>query len=513
MSIRTRAVRTVAVAACAAMLAAGAIVASSDASASATPGVSLQLVWEENVNSGSIAFSSPIVGTLDDGGPAAIVGSRSGYLYALHLSDGSAVAGWPARTGGIPIDSTPSVLGSGSSAKVYVGVGNAATFHSGGFYRFSSSGDTDWVYRPKSLPGGTGTVAVIAGVTLGDLEGGGKVDAVAGALGQLEYAFSTDTGKPLPGFPWLTADTVFSTAAVADLNGDGRDEIIGGNDATTGVAYYKQYTGGGYLRILRPAGSLGKQYINQGLVCERHSTQVLQASPAVGPILTRGDWGIVYGTGLFYRGASDTTYLMAVNSSCQQAWKTKLDGATLSSPALADVLGNGVLNVVEEAHVSNTATTVWALSGRDGSAIWHTPLPGVVWGAPVTADLGDGHQDVFATTSNGLFVLDGQTGEQLAQVTGVALQNAPLITDDANGTIGVTIAGNRGGHGYVAHYEITGSNGSRVADYGGWPMFHHDPHLTGAIVGSSRTVVTRPDVPCEAPLSAKPIPRGIPCSR
>jgi hypothetical protein len=56
-----------------------------------------------------IAESSPMVATLDGRGPSVVVGDRSGYLYAFHLSDGSAVTGWPVNDGGPPIDSTPSV--------------------------------------------------------------------------------------------------------------------------------------------------------------------------------------------------------------------------------------------------------------------------------------------------------------------------------------------------------------------------------------------------------------------
>ena len=42
-----------------------------------------------------------------------VVGDRTGYLYAYHLADGSAVPGWPVSDGGAPIDSTPSVAALG----------------------------------------------------------------------------------------------------------------------------------------------------------------------------------------------------------------------------------------------------------------------------------------------------------------------------------------------------------------------------------------------------------------
>ncbi len=51
------------------------------------------------------------------------------------------------------------------------------------------------------------------------------------------------------------------------------------------------------------------------------------------------------------------------------------------------------------------------------------------------------------------------------------------MTDDPNGTIGITLAGYNGANqGKVEHYEVTGSNGSGVNESGAWPMFHHDPN-------------------------------------
>jgi hypothetical protein len=83
--------------------------------AAAQPRVSptFTLTWSTGplADQGSpIAESSPGVATLDTGGPAVVVGDRNGSVYAYHLADGSPVPGWPASDGGIPIDSSPSVL-------------------------------------------------------------------------------------------------------------------------------------------------------------------------------------------------------------------------------------------------------------------------------------------------------------------------------------------------------------------------------------------------------------------
>ena len=99
----------------------------------------------------------------------------------------------------------------------------------------------------------------------------------------------------------------------------------------------------------------------------------------------------------------------------------------------------------------------------------------------VTADLGQGHQDVIVASTSGAEVLDGTNGAVVAVLErGVGLQNSPLVTDDPNGTIGITLAGYNGhNQGEVEHFELAGSSGASVDGAGAWPKFHHDPQLTG----------------------------------
>jgi hypothetical protein len=78
-------------------------------------------------------------------------------------------------------------------------------------------------------------------------------------------------------------------------------------------------------------------------------------------------------------------------------------------------------------------------------------------------------------------VLDGRTGRVIATLEKfVGLQNSALVTDDPNGSIGITVAGyNAHDIGTVEHFELSGSRGSNVDRPGAWPMFHHDPRLSG----------------------------------
>jgi len=132
------------------------------------------------------------------------------------------------------------------------------------------------------------------------------------------------------------------------------------------------------------------------VICHYDTNQTVDSSPAIGGFLAGGATGEVTGTGSYWPGASDTDTVKAFDPSCNQTWSTTLDGYTDSSPALADVLGNGQLQVIEgtDHNDGNPGTgSVYALDGATGAVLWKTSVVGRVVGSVVTADLsGSGHQ-------------------------------------------------------------------------------------------------------------------------
>jgi len=455
------------------------------ASASAqSPSLTFVQAWEVHLpDTGSpVALSSPNIATLQ-GSPAVVVGDRSGHVYALSLVDGHELPGWPVSTPG-PVDSTPSVAVLGpvpGQATVFVGVGNAFLPRQGGYEAFDDNGVRRWLVRVDNPPTDMDPAGgVEASLAVGELQGK-LAEVVAPSLGQKEYALYASTGRLLAGFPWFTSDSGFSTPALADLYGNGQTDIIEGADQSPGEAYGTTYTKGGHLRVLAPVGNLGSPSPSGGLLCEYNTDQVVQSSPAVGHFLGGGSLGIVVGTGQYWPHAQDTGKLLALGTDCHLVWEVALSGYTSSSPALADILGNGQLQVVEGTSNGHGGGSVYALSGRTGHVLWHEPVDGEVIGSVVTADFGQGYQDVIVPTTHGAVVLDGRNGHLLAALAPyLGLQNSPLVTGDPNGRIGVTLAGyDAYDTGTVVHFQLAGSSGQRVAEAGGWPMFHHDPQLTG----------------------------------
>jgi hypothetical protein len=438
-----------------------------------------------------IALSSPNVANLP-GGPAVVVGDESGNVFSFNLSTGARVWTYAA---GAPVNSSPSVAAvtPGSTLDtVFVGSGDAAVPTAGGYQAISPNGGDAWFVQ-EANPGTDPTAhnGIQASLAVGDLQGG--LDVTAGSLGQEQDALNAANGAQLAGFPWFQADSNFTTPALADLYSNGRTEIVEGGDSTAGVAFGETYANGGHLRVLSPAGNAGQAQPNGGLVCQFDTNETAESSPAVGEFFGGSSTvGIVFGTGTTYH-SSDTDKLIAIDSHCNPAWTAALDGSTKSSPALADVLGNGQLQVVEGTD-NGTTGSVYALNGANGATLWRTPMNRVI-GSVVTADLGSGYQDVLAPTTNGVVVLDGKTGATITTLQpNTGFQNSPLITDDPNGTIGITMAGYQASGSIVTHYEIARSNGSVVYEAGAWPQFHHDPALTGD-AGTVQNI----RVPCNAP--------------
>ena len=485
-------------------LSGSAAVSSAPHAAAATPvshdTPTFNLTWSQsNPNDGGnpIVMSSPAEAHLQ-GQPAVVVGDRAGYVMAYDLANGATVPGWPAYDGGIPIDSSPSVS-PGNPSTVYVGIGNSTRPTVGGYLALNQSGQQAWYVYPTNPPTDpTTTAGVTASMAVGELEG--QTAVTSGSLGQVQYALNAANGALLPGWnPWFSGDTEVSTPAIADLYGTGQNEVIEGIGTTAGNVFNQQYSQGGHIRVILNTGNAGQEYPNGGQVCQLSTNEAVSSSPAVGNFLAGGGLGIVSGTSDYWgsqgQGGSDTDAVIAMSpvngGNCDKQWETVLDGDTSSSPALADVLGNGSLQVVEGTTSSNTQDgTVYVLNGATGAVEWSRNTNGGVIGSVTTADLsGEGYQDLLVPTITGVEVFDGRSGNLIATLGGDhnGFQSSPLVTNDPNGTIGITVAGYSyaGDNGVVLHYEVSVPRHPSVNGKGSWPEFHHDAQLTGNASGDT----------------------------
>jgi PQQ-like domain len=438
-----------------------------------------------------IALSSPIPDQIGKT-KAVIVGTVNsgtgleGEVYAVSLRTGRVMSGWPVQTpGGIGVNSTPSIDGN----KIYVGVGNAAD-NNGGYLAVSASRHARaWYSQVGAAPGSSRKAGVQGSIAVGDLDGTQSV--VAGSLGQYANALNAANGARRPGWPWLSTDTEFSTPAIANLYSNHKNYVVDGAEQTAG----SQEAQGGHLWVIDPNGTRGKGSANpkvSGANCAFTPNQGVMSSPAVGKFLKGDSIGITFGTGYDFHTAtslpSDSRKLFGLGPHCGLAWDRTLDGATYSSPALVDALGNNHLQIAEgttqgffPGNGSAEGGTAYLIDGATGGVYWSHNVGRPIIGSITSANLGGGHQDLLVPTTDGLVILNGKTGRQVLQLgAGVALLNSAVATDNNNGTVGITIAGTEHGTGMIEHFDILRTSGRLANESGSWPMFHHDAQLTGS---------------------------------
>lgn len=115
-------------------------------------------------------------------------------------------------------------------------------------------------------------------------------------------------------------------------------------------------------------------------------------------------------------------------------WKARARGKVRPAPALADLEGNGDLDVV----VGDESGVLYALDGRTGKRLWAVATGANEYGArgfigaAAVADLdGDGHPDVVAGARDGILAayrgIDGSVLWQIANDSGI--HASPIIAD------------------------------------------------------------------------------------
>ena len=180
-----------------------------------------------------------------------------------------------------------------------------------------------------------------------------------------------------------TADlnTVIENAAtVADINGDGRDEVI--------IAGYTQ------LIALDGRGKVLWEWENEARLSTYAAVLVREGAPALIYVADVGG------------------HLRCVDASGHEVWQAPLAGNTAwSSAVVCDLNGDGKPEVVQ----TDSTGAVWAFDALTGAVVWR----GAVEGAPVSpavGDLdGDGQPEVAVATGNGVLAVLRSDGSPLWQ--------------------------------------------------------------------------------------------------
>ncbi len=403
-----------------ALVVSSAVVAPVSASAQVEPVRPVE-TWAMPDKSLTAATSAPVIADIDRDGVNDIgVGGLDGRLRVLS-ADGDEL--WardvvlPGSTKPTAVDGAPAVgdIDNDGWPEIVVGAGSLLRkAQQGGAVVFSHTGDVQWRFLGRDhfdmWDPSVGQTAdgyregVVASPTLADVDGDGRLDVVLAVMDNRVYVLNGTDGSVMPGFPIVTDDSLFSTPAAADVDGDGRAEIFVGTAGSAGGVI--DQVGGLLLAIDWQDGQATYRW-------QRRVDDVVNSSPAIGDIDGDGDLEVVVGSGLDYgnEGSRKVYAFHARNGSLQPGWPKLTAAPTHGSPALGDLTGDGIPEVV----FAGSDFTLYAWRG-DGRPLWTAPTGAVYFHAsPVIADLdGDGAQDIAVPTDAGLQTYRGADGTKFA---------------------------------------------------------------------------------------------------
>ena len=440
------------------------------------------------------AFSSAAVGdVLGDGNQEVVAGFPDGMVYGWH-TDGTMFLAFSAGAGAIQGSPVLADLDGDGVLDILVVTTAGRVLAVDGHRRTLFDHSDGVLIDPNHGVFGTPVVA--------DIDGDGKPEIIVGSWDEFLHAWRLD-GSELPGFPRLMYDTVFSSPTVTDLLGDGRLEIVVGGDCAgvQGQPCFDGTTGhnhGGYVWAIQSDGSdlPGWPHFIPG--------QTVWSSPAVADLFGDGRREVVVGTGLNYPStSSDPTpgwkvYAIDASGHDLPGWPVPVGGRVMASPAIGDIDGDAtpdIVTVAEDGRVYAHDPAGHLLPG------WPQCLASVGGSCPVAlhasvtvADvLGTGHQQVIAGGEQWIRVFDGGggiIGQQPTKAGTAPLSAAPTVASVSGQT-------------WIVQTATFLNPGATLPDQGAvwiwttgvapgfsaWPAFKHDARRSSlAFVGAASVV-------------------------
>ena len=420
-------------------------------------------------------FSSPTAGDVNgDGAIDVVAGFGNGHVYAW--SAGGSRFLDITTPGAGSIRSTPTLVDLNKDGKLDILGSNDLG------YVFAYDGAGHRLFSVRT-PAYHGLQAVFASPVAADVTGDGVLEIIA--AGYDHYLFVWDlAGRNKPGFPLFMADTMWASPAIADLNRDGKRDIVLAYDcdgASGSRCAGMTTTGGGFVTALTGAGKVlpgWPKFVNG---------QTVWSSPAVADVTGDGRLDVVVGTGL-WRPAPAGTQLNAWDSTGHvlPGFPVRTQSRVFGSPAIGDVTGDGKpeITVMDEKNL----VYLWDGQGhtKPGWPVCNSnsrTCNGVAHASPVIADVtGDGvadvvaagHQTVRAFGANGAVLSEAKAPAGVGQGS-----NAPFVTS-IGGKAAVLYSATRSVNGSVSGAVVRFAADSALGP-APWPAFRQSARGTSHV--------------------------------
>lgn len=479
-----------------------------------------------------------LVGSTDDGTDRNSNGTL-GQVYCFDIHNNTMLWEYEPSPKTV-VYSTPAVgdvTGDGYPEIVFgVGDGIGANTLHGRLYVLDRFGNYLWSYNTRDFDSNGYRDGVYASPALGDIDRDGIRDIVVATFDQYVYAFRYNTSSSSFQKMWEfhAGDTMWSSAALANIDNDPYLEVIVGipihwEDSMANTDFYFDIRyDGGMILVLNHNGTMHSDFLNRPGDPEKpktYTSQTIRSSPAVADLDGDGDFEIVHATSAYrggFHGRCGPSSITPIPEPRIYAWSSNgnlfwqspylgalpanfCDSSVISdsecSPAVADMDGDGKMEVVVTQRATSGGAKVFVINGENGQFQDSTVLTDHsgntttvgIRSSPIIANIdADANLEAMVGFRNDVMILshtgynsgNAANADSYINFLGQITYNTPAMWDcDCDGKIEIGIGNKVGpndGRFSVFDSDVTGVPlcGTTARS---WPMFRQNQYHTGVL--------------------------------